>query len=120
MQNNIISLHVQRKFWKPHGRTLLCWAFYCENDNANVDLENPQIMSCILCHKNLVNATNPRTQGKRKLISHFKTNGITSSKKQVDVNHGPIVKKFEEGVNNLLKRKMKGNYQKRGQICWEI
>jgi hypothetical protein len=24
MQNNIKSLHVQRKFWKFHGRMLLC------------------------------------------------------------------------------------------------
>jgi hypothetical protein len=38
----------------------------------------------------------------------------------VDVDHGSIVKIFEEEVNNLLKRKKKGNYQKRGQICWEI
>jgi hypothetical protein len=109
MQNNIKRLHVQRKFWKPHERTLLCWALYCENDNTNVDLENPAIMHCILCHKNLVNATNPRTQSRRRLISHFKTNGITSFRKHVDVDHGPIAKIFEE-VNNLLKRKKKGNY----------
>jgi hypothetical protein len=38
----------------------------------------------------------------------------------VDIDHGSIVKIFEEEVNNLLKRKKKGNYQKRGQICWEI
>jgi len=81
MQSNIQSLHVQRKFWKPHGRTLLCWVFYCENDNTNVNLENPSIMHCILWHNNLVNATNPRTQGRRKLISHFKTNGINIFKK---------------------------------------
>jgi hypothetical protein len=108
MQYNLKSLHFQINFWKPHGRTLLCWAFYCENDNTNVDLENPLIMHCILCHKNLVDATNPRTQRKRRLISHFKKNGIISLKKHVDVDHhGPIVKIFEEEVNNLLKRKKK-------------
>ncbi len=52
MQTNIKTLHVQRKFWKPHGRTSLCWAFYCVNDDTYEDLENSQIMCCILCHKN--------------------------------------------------------------------
>ncbi len=62
MQNNIKKLCVQRKAQKPHGITSLCWFYYCVNDNENVDLENPQIMCCIFCHDNLVNATNTRTQ----------------------------------------------------------
>ncbi len=60
--NNIKNLHVQRKYWKPHGRTLLCWAFYCVNDNTHVDLENTQIMCFVFCHKNVINAINPRAQ----------------------------------------------------------
>jgi hypothetical protein len=35
-------------------KTSLCWGLYCVNDNAVVDLENAQIICCILCHKNLV------------------------------------------------------------------
>jgi hypothetical protein len=46
---------------ETHGRTSLCWSFYCVNDNTNVDFENPQIMCCIFCHDNPINATNPRT-----------------------------------------------------------
>jgi hypothetical protein len=49
----------------------------CVNDNTNVDLENPQIKCCILCFDNLVNATNPRTQSKKGLISYYKNKGIT-------------------------------------------
>jgi hypothetical protein len=60
MLNNIKSLHVQRKFWKLHGRMLLCWVFYCVNDNTNVDLENSQIMCFVLCHKHLINAISPK------------------------------------------------------------
>jgi hypothetical protein len=41
MQNNIKKLHVQFFLWKPHGKTSFCWAFYCVNDNIDVDLENP-------------------------------------------------------------------------------
>jgi hypothetical protein len=71
-------LHAQRKLWKPHGKTSLCWGLYCVNDNVIVDIENAQIVCCILCHKNLVTATNPRTQARKGLISYYKTNRITS------------------------------------------
>ncbi len=60
--NNIKNLHVQRKYWKPNGRTLLCWAFYCVNDNRNVDLENTQIMCFVFFHKNVIIAINLRAQ----------------------------------------------------------
>ncbi len=76
IQNNIKKLHVQRKFWKRHEKTSLCWAYYCVNDNTYVDLKNPWIMHYILCHNNPINAMNPRTQARRRLISYFKTNGI--------------------------------------------
>jgi hypothetical protein len=36
MKGNLKKLHAQRKIWKPHGRTSLCWNFYCVNDNAQV------------------------------------------------------------------------------------
>jgi hypothetical protein len=62
MQNNIKSLHAQIKLWKFHRKMLLCWALYCVNDNTNVDLEISQIMCFVHCHKNLINAINPRAQ----------------------------------------------------------
>ncbi len=40
-----------------------------------------------------------------RFISYYKTNGITSLKKNVDVDHDQIVKIFEEEVNSLLKGK---------------
>jgi len=43
MKINLKKMHDQRKLWKPHGKTSLCWGFYCVNDNANA-----QIMCCIL------------------------------------------------------------------------
>ncbi len=33
------KLHGQRRCWKPHGRTSLCWSFYCIDNNAKVDLK---------------------------------------------------------------------------------
>jgi hypothetical protein len=55
-----------------------------------------------------MNVFNPRTQARKGLISYYKTNGITSLKKHVDVNHFLIYKKIEKEVNSL----MKGNVER--------
>ncbi len=78
MKGNLKKLYAQRKIWKPHGRTFICWSFYCVNDNAEVDLVNTQTMRYILCYRNLIIGINPRTQVRKGLISYYKTNGITS------------------------------------------
>jgi hypothetical protein len=39
---------------------------------------------------------------KKGLISYYKTNGITSLKKHVDVDHSFIAQTFEEKMINLL------------------
>jgi len=46
MKENLKKLHAQRKIWKPHGKTSLCWIFHYINDNAQIDLVNTQIMRC--------------------------------------------------------------------------
>ncbi len=73
------------------------------NDNVEVDLENTLIMRCIHCYHNLVIEINPKTQLKKRSISYYNTNGITSLKKHVDENHSLITKSFEEKMNSLLK-----------------
>jgi hypothetical protein len=78
MKENLKKLHIQTKIWKPHGRTSLCWNFYCVNDNVGVDLVNTPIMCCIFYYQNLVIKINQRTQVRKGLISYYKTNGITS------------------------------------------
>jgi hypothetical protein len=78
MKMNCKKPHVQRKIWKPHGITTLCWGFYCVNDNGEIDFENAQIVDCILYHKNPIIATNPRTKARNGLISYYKMNGVTS------------------------------------------
>jgi hypothetical protein len=49
---NIIfkKLYAQIKSWQPHRRLSLCWIFYCVNDNVEIDLEDTQIMRCIICY----------------------------------------------------------------------
>jgi len=81
MKINFFKLHAQRKIWQPHGRLSLCQIFYCVNDNTKFDLENTQIIRCILCYQEFVIGINSRTRARKGLISYYKTNGITSLKK---------------------------------------
>ncbi len=73
-----------------------------------MNLEHPQVTKCLLCSNAPMNVFNPRTQARKGLISYYKTNGITSLKKHVDVNHFLIYKKIEKEVNSL----MKGNVER--------
>ncbi len=77
-------MHAQRKNKQPYGKLSLCWSFYCVNDTVEIDLENTQIMRCILCYQEFVIGINSRTQARKGLISYYKTNGITSLLKHVD------------------------------------
>jgi len=83
----------------------LCWIFYCVNDNVKIDLENTQIMRCIICYQELIIGINLRTQARKGLIFYYKTNGIMYLEKHVDAKHIGIAKMFEEKVNSLLKGK---------------
>jgi hypothetical protein len=58
----------------------LCWSFYRVNDNIEIDLENTQIMRCILCYQKVIIGINSRSQARKKLISYYKKNGIISLK----------------------------------------
>jgi len=64
MKGKLKKFHVKKKNYKPQGITSLCWRFYCVNDNE-VDLENTQIMCCILCYQNLIIGINPRIQARK-------------------------------------------------------
>jgi len=73
MTTNIKKLHAQRVFWKLHN-IILCWDFYCVNDNQDIDVEHAQIMYCIFCYNDLFNAFNKKTQARKGLLSYYKTN----------------------------------------------
>jgi hypothetical protein len=81
----------------------LFWSFYCVDDNAKIDLENTQIMCCILCYQEPIIGINSKIQKRKELISYYKTNEITFLKKHVDVKHIVIAKLFKEEVNSLPK-----------------
>jgi hypothetical protein len=72
----------KNKFWN-HIVNFFLWAFYYVNDNKNVDVEHAQIMHCILCYNGPINASNPRTQARKGLISYCKINEMKFLKKHV-------------------------------------
>jgi hypothetical protein len=69
------------------GLRQLCWAFYCVNDNKEVDLIVLQVMHCIICYNSPILNLNSKTQVRRELIVYNTTNGITTLRKHVNVNH---------------------------------
>jgi hypothetical protein len=65
MKGNLQTLHIKRKIWKGHNRNLICWAFYCVNDDRKIDLGNPQAMRCLFCYNSCMRAFNPNTKNKK-------------------------------------------------------
>ncbi len=96
---NFQKLHAQKLFWKPKGRNVICWAFYVVNDNKPMDGKFPHIMRYHLCYKTPM-LYNPRTKLKKGLISYYKTNGISTLKKHVDVKHHLLANKLDEEMNS--------------------
>ncbi len=60
------------------------------------------MMYCILYFNSPINASNPRTHAKKGSISYYKTNGVTTFNKHVNVNNAIITKNIVE-VNSPLK-----------------
>jgi hypothetical protein len=56
----------------------------------------------MISHVNFV-LYNPRTKKRRRNITYFKKNGITTLKKHLDANHVILAKRFEEEVNFPLR-----------------
>jgi hypothetical protein len=52
------SLHAQIIFWKPHNICALCWAFYCVNDNKEVNGKAHGVIYCMFCYNSQVDASN--------------------------------------------------------------
>jgi hypothetical protein len=51
-ENNFKKLHAQRVFWRGNNKIASCWAFYCVNDNKEINVTNLQTMHYIFCHNN--------------------------------------------------------------------
>jgi len=77
---------------------------FCVNDESQVDVTVPHAMHCMFYYSKLMGHTilEPKTKLRKGCISYFKNNGIFALKKHVDANHGLIVKKIKEEMNNNL------------------
>jgi hypothetical protein len=89
-ENNLRKLYAQRTLWRGNNRNTLCWAFYCVNDNKEVNAIAPQTMQCIFCHNNPILNVNPKTQARKGLIIYNSSNGVVALRKHVNLNHPNI------------------------------
>jgi hypothetical protein len=109
LKKNYKNCICKEKNGEGHNRNALCWSFYIVNDNNIIDGSKLQIMRCMICCVNFV-LYNPRTKGRRRIITYSKRNGIIAIKKHVDVDHVVLANRFEEKVKsplrNVLKRQL--------------
>jgi hypothetical protein len=45
----VASIEIQVIFWKPHRQNSISWGFFIVNDDFPMDLENSQMLRCIIC-----------------------------------------------------------------------
>jgi hypothetical protein len=74
------------------------------NNGKEIEATSHKVMRCILCYDSAVNILNARIFFKKRLITYYKTYGITIFKKHVNAYHSIIVKKIEEEINNEIVR----------------
>jgi hypothetical protein len=67
---------------------------FCINDNRHVNLEQLQVMRCLLCYNAPLNVSNPRTNARKGFILQNKWYNVL--KKQVNANHHLISKKLKK------------------------
>jgi hypothetical protein len=114
-EKNFEKLYAQRTFWRGNNRNTLCWAFYCLNDNKEVNATTLQTIWCILCHNNPILNVNPKIQTRKGLIIYNSSYGIAALRKHVNSYRLNILQIFEE-KNNCPLREMKDNLPKKNQI----
>jgi hypothetical protein len=86
-EKNCKKLHAQRTFWRGNNINALCWAFYCGNDDKEMNVTTPQTIHCILCHNNPILNVNPKRKLGKGLITYNTTNGIVALRKHINSNH---------------------------------
>jgi len=78
--------------WKAHERTSPTWTFFKINDNKQVDLNQSQVVQCIVCHRKIVGLEILAlcTRCHKGLIAYNKCNGISAMRKHVEQDHASL------------------------------
>jgi hypothetical protein len=69
----------------------------------------------MICCVNFV-LFNPRIKERKRIITHYQKNGITTLKKHLDANHAMLAKTFEEEINSPLKYVLEKQPAKKGPM----
>jgi hypothetical protein len=115
-EKNLKMLYAQRTFLRENSINTLCGAFYCFNDNEEVNATTPQTMWCILCHNNTILNVNPKTQARKGLIIYNSFNGIVALRKQINSYHPNIFLNSKKKINCPLKEDERQPSKKRSNV----
>jgi hypothetical protein len=86
------SWWIAKNLWSPSRRTLAYWAFCVVNDGVPVNICNPQMMHCFVCHPNQLEPLDALGKHKRQ-VSYNKNQGISALKKHACHEHPYLYKK---------------------------
>jgi len=103
-------------FQRGNNKNSLCWAFYCVNDNIEVNVTTFQTMHCIFCHNNPILNLNKVNQARKGLIIYNTIIGITTLKKHVNLDHSNVLNFSKEEMNCPLKEEEKQPSKKKPNI----
>ncbi len=104
---------IQVLLWKLHNNTSICLSFFVVNDNLPTNIENPQMLRCIVyifqhASSNILNQSNSIIR--KGLIQYSKTNGITIMKTHIDNVHLHLLAKRKIVLNGKAIIKLFGTY----------
>ncbi len=106
-------MEIQVLLWKPHNNTSICLSFFVVNDNLPINIENPQMLWCIVyifqhAYGNILNQSNSIIR--KGLIKYSKTNGITIMKTHIDNVHLHLFAKRKIILSEKAITKVFGTY----------
>ncbi len=84
--------------WKPCYRTLTTWTFFKVNNNQEVDLQQSQVMQCVVYHIEVMDLEifSLCTRCHNGLIAYNKCSWHISPMKHVEQEHAYLLKRFKK------------------------
>ncbi len=82
----------------------MCWGFFTVNDNLLVDVEKPQMLRCIICRREQVDAFDlcQHFTLRKGLFKYGKINGITLVRTHVEYVHPKLVVRRKLAITKKL------------------
>ena len=96
VENDLVKLQQQARFWMPWDRKSAPWALFMSNYNEAVSLNKPQVLCCLLYPFESLGAhiVALKTKGRKGLVTYNKAHGTTAMMKHVKSEHVEVPNRY--------------------------